>query len=165
MNSLRRTLLALRVWAQEVERDLGVSGAQALVLEKLAEAPAQSLTELTARTLTSKAAVSVVVSRLVERGLVRRRESPTDGRSVVLSLTAAGHRVTERAPESPGGRVIAALKRLPRQELDEFAKLFERFTEELGILGVEPQMMFDTESGEAAPARRPRRTPSQMRRA
>jgi DNA-binding MarR family transcriptional regulator len=166
MNSLRRTILALRIWVQEVERDLGVSGAQALVLEKLAEAPAQSLNELAGRTLTSKAAVSVVVSRLVERGLVRRRASEEDGRSVVLTLTSAGRRTLERSPESPGGRVIAALKRLPREELEEFGRLFELFTVELGIRDMEPLMMYYNETGEEVAPPRPRRpAPAGTRRA
>jgi DNA-binding MarR family transcriptional regulator len=163
MNSLRRVVLALRVWAREAEGKSGVSGAQVFVLEKLAEEPGQSVTRLAESTLTSKPAVSVVVSKLVERGLVRRKPSSSDGRSVVLDITAAGRRALEGAPESPAGRVVAALRRLPRAELAEMARLLEHLVGELGIAAMEPRMMFDNETGDAPEEPRRRRTPAGTR--
>jgi DNA-binding MarR family transcriptional regulator len=163
MNSLRRIVLALRVWAREAEGKSGVSGAQVFVLERLAEEPGQSVTSLAERTLTSKAAVSVVVSKLVERGLVRRKPSSVDGRSVILDITAAGRRALDGAPESPAGHVIAALRRLPRSELGEITRLLERLVGELGIAAMEPRLMFDNESGDVPEASRRRRTPAGTR--
>ncbi len=157
MNALRRTVLALRMWSQEAEGHLGISGAQLFVLQQLAAAPAETLTELARRTLTSKASVSVVVSRLVDRGLVSRRISATDRRSVVLALTPAGERTQRRGPASPQQRLLGALGRLPPRELTAFARLFERFVDELGISALEPAMLFDgevTESRSSVSARR-----------
>ncbi len=157
MNSLRRTVLALRMWTQEAEGKLGISGAQLFVLQQLAGAPAETLTELARRTLTSKASVSVVVRRLVERGLVSRRISSADRRSVVLSLTPAGERARQRAPESPQQRLLGALARLPRRDLAAFARGFERLVDELGISALEPRMLFDGDVPEgrtSVPARR-----------
>src|SRR5579872_4455475 len=111
MNSLRRVVRALRLWAQESERVFGLTSAQLFVLQILAEEPALTLTDVASRTLTTKATVSVVVKRLVSRGLVRRRPSPHDRRSVHLALSAEGRRELERGPESPQGRLIAALRR------------------------------------------------------
>ena len=106
LNSLRRTVRAFRASAQAAEEVLGVSGAQHFVMQKLADAPALSLNDLAARTLTHKSSVSVVVSRLVERGYVRRERSSADGRSIVLTLTPAGRRALERiavlVAEHPG---------------------------------------------------------------
>ena len=163
MNSLRRIVLALRSWAREAEGTSGVSGAQVFVLEKLAEEPGQSLTRLAEMTVTSKAAVSVVVSKLVDRGLVRRKASNVDGRSVVLDLTAAGRRALEGAPESPAGHVTAALRRLPRAELAEISRLLERLVGELGIAAIEPRLMFDNETGDVPSEARRRRTPAGTR--
>ena len=151
LNSLRRTVRAFRASAQAAEEVLGVSGAQHFVLQKLAEAPALSLNDLAARTLTHKSSVSVVVSRLVERGFVRRHRSSSDGRSIVLTLTPAGRRALERAPDSAQNRMLAALQRFPPAQLVSFAGLFERFTVELGVAGLEPLMLFEDEGG------RPRR--------
>jgi DNA-binding MarR family transcriptional regulator len=48
------------------------------------------LTELNRHVLLSQPALSRLVDRLAERGLVERHADPADGRSVRLSLTGAG---------------------------------------------------------------------------
>ena len=147
LNSLRRVVRAFRAMAQVAQEVAGISGAQLFVLQRLAASPALSLNDLAARTMTHKSSVSVVVRRLVERGLVRRRRSAADGRSIVLTLTPAGRRLIERAPESAQHRMIAALRRFPRRDLEAFAVLFGRFTDELGVTGLEPTMLFEEEPG------------------
>jgi len=160
LNSLRRVVRAFRAMAQTAEDVLGISGAQHFVLQKLADAPALSLNDLAARTMTHKSSVSVVVKRLVDRGLVRRQRSSADGRGIVLSLTAAGRRAMARAPDSAQTRMIAALRRLPSRDLEAFAGLFVRFTDELGVAALEPTMLFEDEPGArpAGPRRALRRT-------
>ena len=162
LNSLRRTVRAFRAAAQTAEDVLGVSGAQHFVLQKLAEAPALSLNDLAARTLTHKSSVSVVVSRLVARGFVRRHQSSADGRSIVLTLTPAGRRALERAPDSAQNRMLAALRRFPPAQLARFASLFERFTDELGVATLEPLMLFEEEGARRSAAERPRRSGGQQ---
>ena len=157
LNSLRRTVRAFRASAQAAEEVLGVSGAQHFVMQKLADAPALSLNDLAARTLTHKSSVSVVVSRLVERGFVRRHRSSADGRSIVLTLTPAGRRALERAPDSAQSRMLTALRRFPPDQLARFASLFERFTDELGVAGLEPLMLFEDEGGRRNGERHSRR--------
>jgi DNA-binding MarR family transcriptional regulator len=149
LNSLRRTVRAFRAAAMTAESVLGISGAQHFALEKLADAPALSLNDLATRTLTHKSSASVVVSRLVLRGYVRRERSAADRRGIVLSLTPAGRRALERAPDSAQSRLVRALRRLPAAELATFAGLFERLTSELGVGRLEPGMIFEDE-----PARR-----------
>ena len=146
VNSLRRVVRAVRAMAQVAEDVLGISGAQHFVLQRLAEAPALSLNDLAARTMTHKSSVSVVVKRLVARGLVRRERSTADGRGIVLTLTPAGRRAVERAPQSAQTRMIAALHRFPSRDLQAFAGLFERFTNELGVGALEPTMLFEDEA-------------------
>jgi DNA-binding MarR family transcriptional regulator len=49
-----------------------------------------NMTELNRHVLLSQPALSRLVDRLAERGLVERRSDPADGRGVRLSLTEAG---------------------------------------------------------------------------
>jgi DNA-binding MarR family transcriptional regulator len=58
------------------------------------------LSELNGRVLLSQPALSRMVDRLVERGLVRRERDAGDGRGVLLSLTEAG-RAQQRATGRP----------------------------------------------------------------
>src|SRR4051812_46537197 len=79
LNSMRRIVQILRVASRAAEKDVGLSGAQLWVLHKLAEGPVISLNELAERTCTHQSSVSVVVYGLVERGLVARTRSSSDG--------------------------------------------------------------------------------------
>jgi DNA-binding MarR family transcriptional regulator len=61
------------------------------VLYTLSRCPEpQRLGDLNRHVLLSQPALSRLVDRLAERGLVERRTDPADGRGVRLSLTAAG---------------------------------------------------------------------------
>ncbi|HEY7394673.1 MAG TPA: MarR family winged helix-turn-helix transcriptional regulator, partial [Gemmatimonadaceae bacterium] len=80
MNSVRSIVRALRINTRAVELKMGISLAQLFVLQQLAERSADSLNELAERTATHQSSVSVVVRRLVERGLVSRTPSTTDKR-------------------------------------------------------------------------------------
>src|SRR3954454_6799254 len=88
MDSIRRIVRLLRVSARVSERTVGISGAQLFVLQQLADAGPCSIKELAERTLTHQSSVSVVVSRLIERGLVSRRASESDGRRAEVTLTS-----------------------------------------------------------------------------
>jgi DNA-binding MarR family transcriptional regulator len=146
LDSLRRTVRAFRGAAHAAQAALGITGAQHFVLQKLADAPALSLNELAARTMTHKSSVSVAVSRLVERGFVRRQRSPADARSIVVTLTPSGRRALGRAPDSAQARLLWALRRFPPRQLAEFSSLFERFTKELGASALEPRMLFEDDA-------------------
>jgi DNA-binding MarR family transcriptional regulator len=117
IDSVRAIVRTLRVSGRAAEQAVGLHGAQLFVLQKLAEAPAQSLAELASRTLTDPSSVSVVVSRLVARRLVSRSVSPEDGRRVIIALTPAGRATLRRAPEAAQAQLMGAAERLPRREL------------------------------------------------
>lgn len=76
-----------------------------------------------ARTLrVSPPNVTVLVDRLVERGLVQREPSPSDGRATILQLTAAGAdlaRRAERASRSMEEGLVQALSPGERALLGE----------------------------------------------
>ena len=91
LDGVRRIVQNLRESSRWAEKNLGMSGAQLFVLQKLAESPAQSLNALAALTHTHQSSVSTVVNRLVQRGLVTRtRPGPTAGRSSWICPRADG---------------------------------------------------------------------------
>jgi len=89
------------------------------VLAQLALAGGElRMTELAAKTFSSRSAMTRRVDRLVEEGLVRRTSSDTDGRGVVISLTEAGMaRLAEAMPVHLKGVSKLFLDRLDDQEL------------------------------------------------
>jgi DNA-binding MarR family transcriptional regulator len=152
LDSLRRIVRGLRATAHRVERDLGISGAQLFVLREVAAEPGLSIRRLSERTLTDPSSVSVVVARLVERGLITRRRDRADGRASALSLTARGKTLLRRAPEPFQARLVRALQALPRARLRRLNADLGEVVREVRVVGGVPPMFFDEE-----PRRRVRR--------
>jgi DNA-binding MarR family transcriptional regulator len=117
LRNLRMVVHGLRVTSHAVENQLGLTGAQLFVLRELDAEPHASIRRLSERTLTDPSSASVVVARLVKRGLVNRRSDPADGRRSVLSVSNRGRKILERSPEPYQAKLFAALQALPRQRL------------------------------------------------
>lgn len=131
LDAVRLLVRELRLGSHEAERDVGLSSAQIFVLRQVAQNPNSALKDIAQATLTDQSSVSVVVARLVERGLVRRRTSTDDGRRAELTLTPAGRRVLDRAPVSPQSRMIEAFRRLSPTEARGIARGLERVLAEM----------------------------------
>lgn len=121
LDSLRSIVRELRLASREAEQRVGVHGAQLHALRQLADSPSTSLTELAARTHTDISSVSVVVSRLVEQGLVARKSSDGDRRRLSLGLTARGRAVLRKAPETGMSRLLSAASKLSDREIHAVA--------------------------------------------
>ena len=119
LRCLRHLVHELRVTAHSVERDLNLTGAQLFVLGELAAEPNVSIRRIAERTLTDPSSVSVVIARLVERGLVERQQDPTDKRKSLLAVTEQGQAVIDRAPLPYQAKILATLRTLPRQRLHQ----------------------------------------------
>ncbi|HET7452726.1 MAG TPA: MarR family transcriptional regulator, partial [Thermoanaerobaculia bacterium] len=100
LDGVRRLVQGLRLSAERARKRAGVSGAQLFVLQKLAEADAQSVNDLASRTATDQSSVSAVVHRLSDAGLVDRHPDARDRRRVRLTLTARGRALLRRFPDS-----------------------------------------------------------------
>jgi DNA-binding MarR family transcriptional regulator len=143
LDSIRRIVQTLRVAARQAEVRFGLSAAQLFVLQRLAERETASVNELAARTLTHQSSVSVVVSRLVARGLVARSASRADGRRLELSVTAKGRSLVRRAPAAAQERLIDAIERLPAAKRDELANLLARVADHAADTTAPPALFFE----------------------
>jgi DNA-binding MarR family transcriptional regulator len=88
--------------------------------------------------------VSVVVTKLQRRKLVRRERAPDDARRVEVSLTAAGRAVLERAPSAAQDRLIAALSLLGRPTRARLARDLGALVGAMGLPDHHPPMFFET---------------------
>ena len=145
LDSLRRIVRLLREGSRVSEESVGLSGAQLFVLQKLDPDEPLSLNELAARTLTHQSSVSVVVSRLVERGLVQRRPAASDARRLELLLTKRGQLLRDRAPSPSQDRVIDAVESLPDKQQRELAAALEELVRALRLDARAATMLFADE--------------------
>ena len=147
LDSIRRVVRFLRVASRASEKQVGLSAAQLFVLHALAKGPAASLNDVAARTRTHQSSVSVVVQRLVERGLVSRDAVPGDARRKGLSLTPAGTKLLDHAPDAPSERLIEALGRMPQAARAHLARGLTRLVKELGAADDPATMLFEDDAG------------------
>ncbi|HSU66231.1 MAG TPA: MarR family transcriptional regulator [Tepidisphaeraceae bacterium] len=143
LDSIRRIVRLLRLSSREAERDVGLTGAQLFVLQKLAEAKMLSVNELAARTHTHQSSVSVVAQSLVEKGLVDRSKAGDDARRLELTLTPAAKALLRKAPGAAQNRLIDAVERMPAPARTQLAKSLGRLVEEAGLGDEEAPMIFE----------------------
>ena len=134
MNSIRALVAALSQSARAVERDTGVTNAQLFVLRELAENEPLSINDIAARAMTLQSTASLLVTRLVGLGLVRRTVDEDDARRALIRLTARGKRIVDRAPEPPTAAVLRALRKLTPETR---RRLHDALTRLLGSMGVQ----------------------------
>lgn len=148
LDSIRRLVRLLRIADRSAQSSVGLSGAQLFVLQELGKTPALSLGALAERTRTDQSSVSVVVTRLVEAGLVSRERDDRDARRLVLTLTRSGRSLLQKAPAAMQQKIIAVLEEFSRDELRHFAATFERVVDLLGGEEGAAPMMFEDDAGD-----------------
>jgi DNA-binding MarR family transcriptional regulator len=96
IDSIRRIVRLFRLASHAAQREVGVSGAQLFVLQKLGESKMLSVTQLADRAHADQSTVSVVVRTLVGKGLVTRAYAAADARRLELTLTRLGEALLRR---------------------------------------------------------------------
>lgn len=145
LDSIRRIVRALRMSSRLAEKDLGISGAQLFVLQKLGDGSTLSINELADRTLTHQSSVSTVVGRLIERGLVLKNTSKKDARRLELSLSRKGRVVLRKAPSSAQEKLVSAIGNLSANQRTTLSYLLSAVVIKSGLANNPPQLFFEDE--------------------
>lgn len=125
-------MFALRALAQrandctnETLAPLGLNAAKYnyLVVLYLSDTPALTLNELSEHIHTSNATVTSMVKTLEADGFLRRAAHPTDGRSVLVRLTAKGRKIVEAAVPLHRNDMETGLGELSIPEREQLASL------------------------------------------
>lgn len=94
--NLRVLVLESHERRKETADALGMSFFRIKALRRIAARPSR-MSELADRLQSDRPYLTLVVDDLVKRGLVERRQHPTDRRCKIVSATPEGHRVAARA--------------------------------------------------------------------
>lgn len=132
VQGLRRIVKALQTYSQDVRSGYGLTGPQLWALKTLRRNGRMPVGRLAAALAVNQSSVSVLVDRLVRRGLVRRIRGRTDRRFVEIALTPRGRTLVADAPEPAQGRLLHALEdmgapgvRRIRRAVDELVNAME----------------------------------------
>lgn len=103
---------------------LGLTMALWIVLDRIRASPAQSTHALAKASMMTDQSVGELVSKLSERGLIRRVSGP--GRSIRHHLTDAGKELLEKAQPLIAGALQSAFAGLSQAEIEQLTQLLDR---------------------------------------
>ena len=145
LDSLRRIVRGLRLYARHCETHLGLSAAQLFALRKVQESGPLSLRGLAQATLTDLSSVSVVAERLRNKGLLKRRQADDDRRRAELTVTAAGLALLKRSPDPMQVRLLKSLEGLPPARRRALEKDLAKLVRGAGLDNLTAQPFFEDE--------------------
>ena len=104
----------------------GLTATQLGVLEAILHKGPLTQRQLGRKVLTSAGNLTDVIDKLTARGLVERRRSPTDRRSVSVALTREGREMIEALFPQHASDIAAAMDDLSLTELQELGRLLRK---------------------------------------
>jgi DNA-binding MarR family transcriptional regulator len=112
----------------------GLSLTAAATLARLQREGPARLTELATAEGITQPSMTALVARLSAQGLVRREADPSDGRAVVLSLTAAGEDLLAQRRASRTARLVPYVAGLSPDDLRSIAEALPALARLTGAL-------------------------------
>lgn len=116
--ALRRILRAADLHSRDLVRRAGLTAPQLAVLQAIADLGEVTTGRISQDVSLSQATVTVVLDRLVARGLVERYRNPSDRRIVHSRLTVPGLAALAEAAPLLNERLTRAYAALPEDERD-----------------------------------------------
>jgi len=98
-------------------------------LEVIGELENPTITELASAMSLTKPSVTIIIDRLVAKGLVRKVQSDSDKRSSHLHLTEAGEHINKRHDYAHDFVIDLIERKLNKKEVKSFTLLLDKITD------------------------------------
>jgi DNA-binding MarR family transcriptional regulator len=126
---LESVLMEIGRW-MHVEYDAhlasGITGSQFFVLQKIDDKGRLTVSEVADKLSVSLSAITALVDRLVQAGLVVRSRDEQDRRLVWLEATEKGREILARCIEGRRQVAIKCFGRLPEDDLQKLLEIYEK---------------------------------------
>lgn len=129
--ALRRILRATELFARDLAHTAGLTPAQLRVLQIVKENPSTTPKALATQMGVSQATVSVLLDKLVARGMVERALSELDRRQKNIVVTSAGQSTLDNVPDALQQRYVRAFSKLADWEQAQLLSSLERVADML----------------------------------
>ena len=96
--SLRKIIQAIDMHSHTLSRQYGLTGPQLVILQELSRKKGYSVTELSRAISLSQGTVTMIISRLEKKGLVKKTKSLSDKRRTEIEITDKCRLLLEKAP-------------------------------------------------------------------
>jgi DNA-binding MarR family transcriptional regulator len=111
----------------------GLSGSQLWIMQQIYNFNGISNSELSKNLTLHVSTCSILVNKLIKKGLVEKVRSSTDERKIVLTITSKGKQLMAKAPKSPEGAIPSTLKKLNIEELEELNTVLTKFAKKMKV--------------------------------
>lgn len=158
VSALRRIVRAIDLQSRRMVEECGLTGPQIVVLREAGRLSGSSISALARAVSLGQPTVSGILDRLEAQGLVRRKRSTQDRRSVYVSVTPQGARVLKKAPSLLQDRFRSELSRLDEWERTQILALLQRLASMMDAEAIEAAPMLETgtlEGAASTPAAQP----------
>ena len=142
--SIRRIIRAIDLQSRRLQDRYKLTGPQLATLREAHKVGRPSISALARAVHLSQPTVSGIVSRLERRGLIVRKRSEGDRRSVVIQVTAEGLQVLDEAPSLLQERFRAELARLEDWERHWMLSALERIASMMDAEGIDAAPILET---------------------
>ena len=112
----------------------GLSGSQLWIMQQIYNFNGISNSELAKNLTLHVSTCSILVNKLIKKGLVEKVRSSTDERKIILTITSKGKQLMAKAPKSPEGAIPSTLKKLNIEELEELNTVLTKFAKKMKVL-------------------------------
>lgn len=126
LSALRRIIRAMDLRSRQLERSVGLTVPQLVVLKEVGDANGLPVGQLARRVSLSQATVTTIVDRLEQRQAVERRRDPVDRRKVQLYLTPSGEEILRRSPTILQEEFLEAFEMLEDWEKTQILSSLQR---------------------------------------
>jgi DNA-binding MarR family transcriptional regulator len=123
---------AMQARSKRMQKTLGVTGPQRVVLRKLDADGTTSAAELATALHLHPSTLTGILQRLDSGGYVTRKKDAADSRRVLISLTAEGKKLARRVPGSIEQIVADVFAESTPDEIRSAARLLRKISAALG---------------------------------
>ncbi len=124
--SLRQIIRAMDLRSRQLEKSVGLTVPQLVVLKEVAEEDGIPIGRIAKQISLSQATVTTIVDRLEQRGAVERRRTEADRRRVLIVLTDLGAELIRRSPTILQEEFLQAFSRLETWEQTQILATLQR---------------------------------------
>lgn len=142
--SIRRIIRAIDLQSRRLQDRHKLTGPQLATLRAAERLGAITISALARAVHLSQPTVSGILNRLERRGLVERKRSDDDRRSVVIEVTEEGRRLLDEAPSLLQERFRAELARLEDWERHWMLAALERIASMMDAEGIDAAPILET---------------------
>lgn len=142
VQALRRITKAVHEFSKAVDREFGITGPQLWAMRTIEELGGCSAGDLAERLCVHPSTVTGVIQRLEEKRLIDRTRRPDDRRAVILTLTANGKKLLERAPYPAQGQLLRTLKTMPSDDVAKLRTMLDEIVEKMELGNVSARFFF-----------------------